>query len=125
MLAGFDSQTGLDPLTAKELSDELKIPFGVTMNALDALEHAHILGEVIVDAEISEGLVPLISTDQLTVAQIVDALDSVGLRKILQLDASRFDQFEEHYTKVRKAMRDSSFNLLVKDIPLTSGNIEA
>ncbi|MBT3646883.1 MAG: YihY/virulence factor BrkB family protein [Flavobacteriales bacterium] len=118
-------ESGKDPLSPKELASELNIPFGVTMNALEALEHAHILGEVAMESDSVDGVVPLISTDQLTVAHIIRSLDTTGLKTLLQLDASQFDQFQKHYLKVRSAMNESSDNFLVRDIPTSTTNSDS
>jgi len=107
----------IPPITAKELSKRLKLPFGVTSKILEFLVEANVLIEVEWEQDQPNGFLPAHTMDKVRISDILDALDSLKYTPIPGLERGVLSSYIEDYDKLRKQMSDSEANLLVKDLP--------
>jgi membrane protein len=112
-------ELGGDPLTAKDLSEALKLPYGVTTKVLDLMVEGKLLSEL--DGGMS-GVVaysPHHSLEKLFVTDVIQAIDLVGYAEIRSLKDSAYDAYFVQYNELREAMKDNPKNKLIKDLPAT------
>ncbi len=116
VFAAFDK--GESAFSALELSQSLDIPFGLTSRILDQLIHANIIVELEHDDKEESKVQPARSVEHMTISDVLNALDGVGTtRELPLLQHSKASPYIAHLDGIRKSMRDSDGNALVKDLP--------
>jgi len=111
----FDA--GEDPLSAKQLSDMLDLPYGVTTRVLDIMVDAKLITEIEHSNKDSSSYLPHSSTEKLYVDEVIRAMDVAGFSEIPKLKKTSYDQYFLKYNELRDTMKDAQHNLLVRDLP--------
>lgn len=113
--AGFNR--GNEPLSAGELAEHLHLPFGVTTRVLALLVESHLLFVVEQDDQEADRFLPAKNIDQLSVADVLTALDQVGYSEVSKLESDVFIRYLDRYNQYKSALEKSDLNVLIKDLP--------
>ncbi len=108
---------GEDPYSAKVMSAELDLPYGVTSRVLDLMVEAKLLSELENSNKDASSYLPHRSLERLYVDDVVRAIDLVGFTEIPQLKDPVYNDYFVKYSELREAMKDAGENLLVRDLP--------
>jgi membrane protein len=84
-------QNAIKPLTAKELSSELKIPIGMIKSVLNDLVKCHLLSEVLTNNPKVNAFQPAQYIDRISIKLIMESLDKLGENYIAR-ENSEFTQ---------------------------------
>lgn len=110
--------TGGEAHTARQLSFELDIPFGVTKRILDLLKEAKVLTEIDNGEKEVSCFQPARSVEKMKVSDLLTAMDQVGSGERLQLlkrdESAPYQQLLAH---LNDHLKHSSEDQLVKDLP--------
>ncbi|NPV04904.1 MAG: YihY family inner membrane protein [Syntrophaceae bacterium] len=104
------------PLTAREVSESLEIPRGLTAAILEELRESGVLLEADRKGRDEPAYAPARDTDQLTVAFVMDALDRRGADFIPVARTGELERLEKSLEAFGEAIERSPANLRLKDI---------
>jgi len=107
---------GAVPLTAREVSESLEIPRGLTAEILEELKDSGVLLEAAGDGGDDPAYAPARDTDRLTVAFVMDALDRRGTDAIPVARTEEMERIEQSLAAFAEAIEKSPANLRLKDI---------
>lgn len=108
---------GLSPLSAKEISGQLKIPFGITSKVLEILVEAKVLTEVDEFENKSNAYLPLKSFENITVADIMKAIDVIDYTEIPSMATKELADYFIIYDELRDASAEDLHNVKILDLP--------
>lgn len=108
-------KNGDDPITASEISKDLKLPIKLVKSILTDLIKVHIVSEVIQVKTRASAYQPAVNIDFLSVKYVIDKLDQQGHSKIIpSLDkTNRLLEIHDSFTKTVYKMPE---NVLLKDL---------
>jgi membrane protein len=110
-------QVGEKPLSAKTLSATLKIPFGVTNRVLELLVDSEVLTEVQTPGNEPNTFLPVRSFENMTIGDLMVALDSNQHTKIRSLSSAELSQYMSIYNQMREALKADVSNLKIRELP--------
>lgn len=113
-------EKGNPPLTAKNLADTLKLPFGVTLSVLEFLEKAKLLTEVEQEGDHDNAFVPARSMAAFHMADVINALDAFGETELPVGKHQKLHAYTLQYDLLKGALTDSGQNLHIREIPVSS-----
>lgn len=108
---------GDDPLTAKDLSDRLKLPYGVTSKVLDLMVDAKLLSLLEHANKDANSYLPHSSLENLYVDDVIEALDDSGVSYMPSVQDGTYDRYLQRYVELRSALKGQEKNFLVRDLP--------
>lgn len=105
---------GEQPLTAHELSKELKLPIRLVRSLLDWLVGCNIVSKAYTDEPKTPAFQPAQSVDKLTVAFVIQSLERFG--STIELSNPVLNRIEKIHEEFSESVKNLSGNVLVKDI---------
>jgi membrane protein len=107
---------GIHPLTAKELSAELKIPIRMINSILTDLKNSRILSEVLTNNPKNTAYQPAQNIENYTIKFVMECLDRHGEEYLSQSDSEITKKIVDAHEKFYKHIENSSDNILIKDL---------
>ncbi|MFO7829412.1 MAG: YihY/virulence factor BrkB family protein [Bacteroidales bacterium] len=109
-------EKGEEPMTAKEISQELEIPIRLVRDILFVLVESKILSEVVTVQYKEKAYQPAQDIHKLTVSYVLNALDHHGVDKILAANLTEKDQIKKMLNDFDLAVQNAKGSMLLKDI---------
>lgn len=106
------------PLTSKDLSDELDIPFRLLNELLFELTNARLLTETKTEDAKETGYQLACDSETITINFVLHALDTCGTNNIPVCTNDTFESLEEKYATIEKSMAEGKGNVTLRSIPI-------
>lgn len=110
-------EQGKEPLTSTQIGADLGIPIRLVRDIIFDLSQARILVETVTDSPKEKGHQPAIDINKITIEFVLYRLDDIGVDHSLYDESRIYSQIDTIYKNMYNSIRESSMNLLVKDIP--------
>lgn len=104
------------PPTADDLSHNLEIPIRLVRQVLFELTEANVLAEVKLNGSVLAGYQPAHDIDQLTIENIINALDNRGIDSIPISEVEEIQIMRDRLKGLKNAMAGSADNALIKGL---------
>lgn len=108
------------PLTAFEISRNLKLPITLAQEVLNLLVDCQIFSTVLDDRNTDVGYQPGLDIHQLSIGSVLSAIDNNGINDLSLPEAEVYKEISARMDDMTAAAMTSKSNLLVKDLPLQS-----
>ncbi|MEX2596313.1 MAG: YihY/virulence factor BrkB family protein [Salibacteraceae bacterium] len=110
-------ELGGAPLSAKDISSNLNLPYGVTAKVLEHMCEAHLISEIDSDQDKVAAYLPSKSIENQKVSDVIDALDETRYTEIHILDSAVFKRYFDIYKQIKKAAGNADKNVLIRNLP--------
>lgn len=104
------------PLTAKELSGRLKLPFNLTQEILDNLVSAKVISLVHMKDKSFAGYQPSKCITTISINYVLSKLETLNTKETLRLSHLDFEKIQMLVKNIEQAHEESDSNILIKDI---------
>lgn len=108
---------GEKPLSAKNLSESLRIPFGVTNKVLEILVVSKVLTEVEQVGEESNVFLPIRSFETITVSDLMKAIDTINYTAIPAMASAEMSRYFILYDDLRNSLKFNDVDCKVRELP--------
>jgi membrane protein len=109
-------QAGEPPVTADALAERIEIPHSLLQNLLDELSACGILSETMQQRGAAVCYQPAKSTEALTLAAVIEALEQHGAPSVHMADSAELEALSLRLGALTRHMAESPDNVCVKDI---------
>jgi len=109
-------QSGKEPLTSSELSQELGIPVRLVRDLLFNLVKANVVNETMTESPRENGYQPAIDINVIDIKYVLDRLDAVGSDNITVNESEAWLRLASVHEELINSMKESESNVLLKDL---------
>ncbi|MEZ4720327.1 MAG: YihY/virulence factor BrkB family protein [Flavobacteriales bacterium] len=114
LLLNYDA--GLDPMKIRQISDSLRLPYGISQKVIEHLKDAHLLSEVIIgDGEV--GFQPARNFEKMRVSDVLEVLDDLHKTELDTDNKAPFKSYHEAYATFLHDASTAEHNMLLRDMP--------
>jgi membrane protein len=107
---------GAAPADAREISRDLGVPIRLTKEMLHQLEEAGILCATKGDDGEDSGYLPACDVQELTIARVLNALESSGSDTVPLIESRTLNKLEESLETFRRTIEESPANVPLRDV---------